>query len=69
MFLSGYRFIKEKEEQRKTIDVLENQNEIGYSGSFSCGGIADHWCKYSPAPEVPGMQKDTGCRDQAPGSA
>ena len=35
MFLSGYRFIKEKEEQRKTIDVLENQNEIGYSGSFS----------------------------------
>ena len=35
MFLSGYRFIKEKEEERKTIDVLENQNEIGYSGSFS----------------------------------
>ena len=35
MILSGIFYIKEKIEQRKTIDILENQNEIGYAGSYA----------------------------------
>ena len=35
MILSGIFYIKEKIEQRKTINVLEIQNEIGYAGSYA----------------------------------